>query len=149
MKKVFLLLFFLLLLTSCNNSKIKVYTNEEIDEFNKLLENVGKENIKAYDLRDYEECKAGRIKGFFCAKVYNFQNYDNVLDVIVSNITILLGKKKKTLIILIDNDGKDAEYVANKLKENGFQNIHYFQNGYLEYVRLNPDFVPETGECEC
>lgn len=149
MKKVIFLLILTLTLVACNQGKIYTYSVDEVEEFNKILENVGNGKTKAYDLREYEECYAGRIPGFFCSRVYDFVDEDMMLDEIVNNLSILLGKKKNTLIILVDKDGKDAEYVANKLFEKGFKNIHFFQAGYETYVRLNPNFVPETGDCEC
>lgn len=149
MKKLFSLILLLFVLVACGKGEIKVYSVEEIADFDMILENVGTTGVKAYDLREYEECYAGRVPGFFCARIYEFAEEDNIFDEIVNNLELILGSKKDTLIILMDNDGSQAEYVANKLFEKGYSNIHYFKEGYEKYVELHPGFVPESGDCDC
>lgn len=150
MKKIIILMFFMLfVLSACGNKEIKVYTEADVSEFDSILENVGNGKTKAYDLRDYEECYAGRIPGFYCSRVEQIENETEALDKVIKNLKLLLIDKKKTLIILMDNDGKNSEYVATKLFDEGYTNVHYFKSGYDKYVELHQDFVPETGECDC
>lgn len=150
MKKIIIALFLLLfVLTGCMKGEIKVYSDEQIDEFNKVLENVGNGKTKAYDLRTYEECYAGRIPGFYCARVDEVEDEQTALDKIITNLSLLLGDKKNHMIILVDNADGNASYVASKLFEKGYKNVHYFENGYTRYVQLQKDFIPETGECDC
>lgn len=150
MKKLtIMILFMLFVLTACGNKEIKVYQDIEVEEFDTILENVGNGKTKAYDLREYEECYAGRIPGFYCSRVDQIEGETEALDKIINNLKLLLIEKKKTLIILIDNDGKNSEYVATKLFNEGYTNIHYFKSGYDKFVELHENFVPETGECDC
>lgn len=149
MKKIVTLLLLLIALVGCSKKEIKVYNDEELEKFNTVLENVGNGKTKAYDLREYEECYAGRIPGFYCSRVEEIEDEEDALDRIVENLGLLLGDKKRTMIILIDNDGNNSSYVANKLFSLGFTNIHYFDSGYSRYVELQDNFVPETGECDC
>lgn len=150
MKKIIILMFFMLfVLSACGNKEIKVYTEADVSEFDSILENVGNGKTKAYDLREYEECYAGRIPGFYCSRVEQIENETEALDKVIKNLKLLLIDKKKTLIILMDNDGKNSEYVATKLFDEGYTNVHYFKSGYDKYVELHEDFVPETGECDC
>ena len=149
MKKLIIVLLMFFVLTACTKKQIKVYTETNVEEFDSVLENVGNGNTKAYDLREYEECYAGRIPGFYCSRVEQIEDKTEALDKVVKNLELLLMNNKKTLIILIDKDGGSSEYVANKLFEDGYTNVHYFKCGYSEYVKLHADFVPETGECDC
>lgn len=150
MRKYLLIIFLLVILISgCASKEIVVYSDDQVDEFNSILENVGDGKTKAYDLREYDECYASRIPGFYCSRIEDINNEIEALDRIVNNLSLLLGSKKNTLIILIDNDGKNSAYVASKLFDLGYKNVHYFKNGYEKYVSLNEDFVPESGECDC
>ena len=150
MKKILLIFFALFfVLTACSNKEIKVYTDAEVDDFNQILENVGNGKTKAYDLRAYDECYASRIPGFFCSRAKESENEKEDLDRIIENLTLLLGDKFRTMIILMDKDDINASYVAQELFEKGYKNIHYFKSGYDKYVELQTDFVPETGDCDC
>ena len=150
MRKIVFILFLLLsLLTACVQKEIKAYDDTDIDEFNKVLDNVGNGKTKAYDLREYDECYNGRIPGFYCSRVYQSENKKEDLDKIIDNLKLLLGDKKRTMIILMDNNDGNAAVVAQELFISGYKNIHYFKNGYDRYVELQPDFVPEAGDCDC
>ncbi|MCK9471925.1 MAG: rhodanese-like domain-containing protein, partial [Bacilli bacterium] len=117
--------------------------------YNSILNKIGDGKTKAYDLREYEECYAGRIPGFYCSRIEEIEDEEEALNRIVSNLSLLLGNKKSTLIILIDNDGENSKYVADKLFSLGYKNVHYFKSGYDKYVSLQDDFVPESGDCDC
>lgn len=151
MKKVLIVLLLLLvpLLSSCDKENIKVYDDQDIASFNKLLNNIGNGKTKAYDLRKYEECYEGRIPGFYCSRVHKIENEQEALDKVVSDLSTILGNKYKTLIILIDGGNGNSNYVASKLEEKGFTNIRYFKNGYNKYVELVDDFIPDVGDCDC
>ena len=150
-KIVYGLMIFLVavILTGCGSKEIKVYSEENLEEFNEILTNIGDGKTKAYDLRVYEECYSGRIPGFYCSRVEDIQDETEALDRVIYNLTLLLGDKKRTLIILIDNDGENSDYVSKKLFDQGYSNVHYFKDGYERYVELQDGFIPETGECDC
>ncbi len=138
-----------MVLVGCRSKEIKVYADEEIADFDALLQTASKSNAKRYDLRHQEHCRAGRIPGFFCARTNDSKGQEVSLDEIVENLKIILGKERKRLIILVDYDGNDANYVATKLFQEGYHNIHYFESGYECYANLKgSEFVPETGECD-
>lgn len=138
-----------MLLAGCRSKEIRVYTDDEINEFDALLAIASKSNAKRYDLRHQDDCWAGRIPGFFCARTTDSQGRETTLDEIVENLKIILGKDRKRLIILMDDDGTDAAYVATKLFREGYYNIHYFKSGYECYANLKgSEFVPETGDCD-
>lgn len=142
-----LLCFFILV--GCGQTEIKVYSDDEFASFNSLLENIGNKKTSAYDLRDYDECYLERIPGFYCSGFANIEDEKESLDSVANNLMLILGAKKKQMIILMDNDGENSRYLANLLFENGYKNIHYFESGYARYVELHPDFIPETGDCDC
>lgn len=148
-KGIMILILFLIFLTGCSKNEIKAYEDFEIEEFNEVLKNIGKGKTKAYDLREHEECVASRIPGFLCARFLVSEEEKASLDRVVENLAILLGNKKRTIIILMDNDGSNSKYVAEELLTRGYTNIHYFLSGYESYVRLQPDFIPESGDCDC
>lgn len=150
MKRIlFSFVIILLTLSACGTKEIKVYSDEEIDEFNSILENVGNGKTKAYDLREYEECYAGRVSGFYCSQVEQIKDETAAMNRVVENLVLILGDKKNTMIILMDSDGSNSEFVSLKLFEKGYKNIHYFKSGYEKYVSFQDNFVPETGECDC
>lgn len=146
---IIVLLLLVIILTGCGSKEIKIYNDENVAEFNNILANIGDGSTKAYDLREYEECYAGRIPSFYCSRIEDIEDETESLDRIVQNLALLLGNKKRTMIILIDNDGSNSYYVATKLYDAGYTNVHYFNGGYERYVELQDEFVPETGECEC
>ena len=143
---IFLILF---ILNGCTGKDIRVYSDAEVEKYNTILNKIGDGKTKAYDLREYEECYAGRIPGFYCSRIEEIEDEVEALDRIVTNLSLLLGNKKSTLIILIDNDGSSSKYVAEELFSLGYKNIHYFKSGYEKYVSLQDNFVPESGECDC
>ena len=139
----------LFLLVGCGKAEIHVYSDDEIDDFDKLLTNIGDGNTKAYDLRSEEICFLGRIPGFFCVRTTNSLGEEKTLDTIFEHLTLLVGNDYQYLIILIDDDGEDSAYLANLLVAAGYKNVHYFANGYNRYVEIKKEiFVPETGRCE-
>lgn len=149
MKRLTLIVFILILLVGCNKKEVKVYMDSEVSEFNEILKNVGNGKTKAYDLRSYVDCYEARIPGFYCATIVNQKNEEKTINQIANDLTLILGKKKNTMIILIDYDGRRSEELTTILNEFGYYNIHYFKSGYARYVELNDDFVPESGDCDC
>lgn len=147
MKHVMFLL--LLLLVGCSSGKVYVYQDNDIAQFDRILENIGNQKTKAYDLRSEEICKLGRIPGFFCMRTTNSLGEEKTLDTIFEHLQLLIGDDYQYLIILMDEDGSDSAYLAHLLLEAGYRNVHYFASGYHTYATLKGDgFVPEVGECE-
>mgnify|MGYP001073565795 CR=1 FL=1 len=148
MKHIIPFLLFLLLLSGCKSKEITVYQDADISKFDEILMNIGNGNTKAYDLRSMEDCREGRIPGFFCMRTINSNNEVRSLERIHSDLKSLLGNDYDYLIILMDYDGQEAAKLASLLFADGYYNIHYFESGYQEYVDLKGDlFVPETGDC--
>ncbi|HEY8395436.1 MAG TPA: rhodanese-like domain-containing protein [Bacilli bacterium] len=138
---------FLIFLCGCTGGRVKVYSDEEIGAFDELLEKTNVE-AKRYDLRHEDDCRLGRIPGFFCVRNVNSKGEEKTLDQIYEDLTLIL-RKKSTPIILMDYDGSDASYLAEKLKAAGYSNVHYFGSGYERYASLEGEtFVPETGDCD-
>lgn len=149
MKRILILFTFILLFAGCVRREIHIYEDNEINDFDKVLTDIGNGKTKAYDLRGYDECTAERIPGFICIRTKDTEGNEKSLDTVVSDLGWKLGKRHGYLIILSDNHGEEASYVASKLFEMGYYNVHYFQNGYLRYKELKgSSFVPETGECD-
>jgi hypothetical protein len=143
-----LIVLLLAFLCGCKNKEITVYQDEDLTDFDHMLENIGDGTTKAYDLRLLESCREGRIPGFFCARTVNSQGEVKTLARIRDDLKLLLGKDYGRLIILMDESGEEASQLASMLFAEGFYNIHYFQSGYQRYVELKGNtFVPETGEC--
>lgn len=143
------LLVILFLLVGCGKAVTHVYSDDKIDDFDKILTNIGDGNTKAYDLRSEEVCILGRIPGFFCVRTTNNLGEEKTLDMIFEHLTLLVGDDYQYLIILIDDDGDDSAYLADLLVAAGYKNVHYFENGYDRYAEIKKDsFVPETGPCE-
>ena len=148
MKKILLFALIILVLSGCAKKQIYVYSDDEINDFDKILENTGNGKTKAYDLRSEEKCFEGRIPKFFCMRTKNSLGEEISLDQIYENMKILLNDNYKTLIIFIDDGNNEASYLAEKLFRDGFYNIHYFKNGYERYRELKGEsFIPETGDC--
>ncbi|HHZ11937.1 MAG TPA: rhodanese-like domain-containing protein [Acholeplasmataceae bacterium] len=146
MKKLVMILL-LLFLSGCAKNPVKVYTDPEISEFEKVFMEAGSK-AKKYDLRHLEDCRKGRIPGFYCARVLKGNGEEKTLEDISEDLALIV-KNKRTPIILIDYDGGDAEELSGMLREKGFVNIHFFRSGYGRYAELKgDDFVPDTGECE-
>jgi hypothetical protein len=148
-KRILILFTFLFLCTGCVQKKIHIYADDEIEGFDKVLADVGNGNTKAYDLRSYDGCTAERIPGFVCIRTKDTGGNEKSLDTVVSDLGWKLGKRYGYLIILSDANGEEASYVAGKLFEMGYYNVHYFRSGYSRYKELKGNsFVPETGECD-
>lgn len=146
-KTINLLLLILLFLLSGCKTQGKVYYDDDIDDFDKILTCIGDGNTKAYDLRSYYDCIEGRIPGFFCMRTIR-DGVERSLDEIADDLIILLGNKYNFRIILMDYDGKNCRYFTELMNEFGYFNIHYFKSGYHRYVELKgDDFVPDVGEC--
>jgi len=145
--KLIIMLFVVLFLLSACKSQGKIYKDEDIDDFDRILNYIGNGNTKAYDLRSYNDCVAGRIPGFFCMRTIRSGKVRS-LEEIASDLMILLGDKYNFRIILIDYNGEDARHFTELMNNSGYYNIHYFAGGYNRYVELKGnDFVPEIGEC--
>lgn len=126
-----------------------MYRDDELSAFDRILESIGDGYTKAYDLRSIEDCREGRIPGFFCARTVNSKGETKTLERIRDDLKLLLGKEYDNLIILMDKSGQDATKLAEMLFAEGYYNIHYFQSGYQRYVELKgASFTPETGECD-
>lgn len=147
-RSILILIMMLLLLSACGRTKGKVYEDADIAEFDKVLMRVGDGKTKAYDLRSYDDCVAGRIPGFFCMRTMR-DGKERTVEEIATDLILLLGKKYNHLIIVVDYDGTDARRFAEIMNASGYYNIHYFAGGYDRYVALKgDDFVPETGGCD-
>jgi hypothetical protein len=148
MKKwLFLVLMFFLI--GCDQEKVTVYLDSDVEAFDEILLNIGNGHTKAYDIRSETSCIDGRIPGFFCMRTVDSEGIEKPLEEIASNLMLLIGNDYNYLIILMDEDGTSCHYLAEILANAGYRNIHYFQNGYESYVLLKGDsFIPEVGECE-
>ncbi len=138
----------LLLLSGCKTKEIKVYSDSQIEEFDQMLSLAEDGDSKTYDLRNEQDCRSGRIPGFFCVRIVNSKGLEKSLDQICEDLQLILGKDKGRLIVFMDYDGSDANFLSEKLFKAGYYNIHYFQSGYETYKNLKgSEFIPETGEC--
>ncbi len=151
MRKYFLLilLFVLPLIVACNSEAVRIYSDSEVSLFTKDIKKLGDGKTRAYDLRDFEECIEERIPKFYCSRILEIEDLKESLDAVVDSIELVLGPKKNTLILLIDSNGENSNYVADKLAEKGFTKIRYFKSGYNKYKELQADFIPEKGDCDC
>jgi len=148
-KLVLVLVLFLscFLITGCSLKEIHVYSDDEIEEFDKLVSN-GKTKTKMYDIRSESVCIEGRIPGFICMRPTNSQGEERTLDKIFDYLILVIGDEYGYRIILMDNDGQDSRYIAEKLLDKGYYNVHFFSSGYNRYVELKGDsFIPEVGDC--
>lgn len=148
MKKLIFIILLVITITGCSKKEITIYEDHEINGFDEILKNIGNGTTKAYDLRSEEECYAGRIPKFFCARTKDINGKVKSLDTIYDNLVLLIGKKYNYMIILMDKNNGEAKYLADKLFSAGYYNIHYFKSGYDVYAEIKKDtFVPEIGEC--
>ncbi|MDD3999807.1 MAG: rhodanese-like domain-containing protein [Bacilli bacterium] len=144
-----LVLFLFFFLCGCKNKEIIVYSDDEINDFDLILIQAQTHKSKTYDLRSEEDCRRGRIPGFFCVRSVNSKGIKKSLDQIAADLKLILGTDYNYLIVLIDEDGSEASYLADKLFSQGYYNIHYFESGFDQFVKLKgEEFVPEIGDCD-
>lgn len=142
MKRLLIILLFLLTLTGC---QVRVTAIADYKTLDSLISDkkAGKfTQAVAYDLRAGTDCEAGHIDGFMCIFYYQTFTIDSLLEHVIN----LYGTT--TTIILICEDGQTSSSFATSLQDQGYKNVYYFVGGYREYVNQNKDFTPKVG-CEC
>lgn len=150
MKKISIIIIFLLgllLFASCNIKTYKTYeedmAKEFIDEIYEYIDN-GKANYCLIDVRDLNTSYAnGHFKGFI-----NYDIKNGTIDEFLYKIESMYSKDKT--IFIIDEDGSNIEELMNKLKDKGYKKIHGYLGGYnrLEEENNN-DFEVVTGTDDC
>ena len=141
---IFILLITLIVLFCKNNYQIKPHVIDNVETFDEMITNKlnGKyDESLAYDLRTQNECEKGHIKGFLCIR----SDEDNINEIYQE---ITKTYKKKAMILLICLDGTESNELALLLTNKGYKNVYYFQGGFLNYISIHPNFIPEIG-CDC
>lgn len=142
-KLFYISLFIIILLSGCSRNVNMLTTYRELDS---LLES--NKSILAYDLRDFDDCQKGHIKGFMC--IVPLGDNKSPQEQVIYNLTNKYSSYSKSqIVVLICSDGKMSKEVAEELNKKGFKNIYYYEGGYEAYVDCKGDkYIPEVG-CGC
>ena len=140
MKKIsFILLLFLLILTSCKSNKINTYDESNIDEFsNSLYQDINTEGSKyaCFDLRSNDEYVKLHLKQF---QNYDLSNYD--LESFVEHLRN--NYSKKYIIYLYSDIDIDVSIIKD-------YNIKLCKMSFDKFnEKLKDDFIFDSGDYDC
>ena len=149
MKRISLLLIFILMLTLTSCSKLK--TTSDSKEFCEYIYDISRGEIKrgaVIDLRDLEtDYAVGHIHG---ALSYNFKNQSE--EHFITWITGL--KSTDTQILLVDYGNGEHEVIMEYLKKAGFKKVLAYTLGYNNLKETNEfkqmvEVKTGTDDCGC
>lgn len=154
MKKVLVVLVFLLTLTGC--TRVKRYNEANVKDFVDLImeyETGKKSGVIYIDLRPLGT-EEGKEEGTYAkSHIQGFINYNVKNGSETEMVTWLKGMyDTKTAVILVDSDGTDVKTVAKWLTNAGYKKVYYYEKGFSSLEEKAIDllhFVSGIEDCGC